>query len=118
MSTPTRRRWVPSPPMGVLVGIVGSRVPGIGVDHASHGRFGQGGVQAARQGILSILIVAPPTWTVSDPLALEIAPNGELKALRGGDLEVAASVAGIDVETRLRINPRSVRLAAPVIYLN
>ena len=60
----------------------------------------------------------PPTWSVSDPRALEIAPNGELNALRGGDLAVAASVAGLDVETRLRINPRSVRLAVPVIYLN
>ena len=61
---------------------------------------------------------APPTWSVSDSLALEIAPSGELNVLRGGDLEVAASVAGLDVETRLRINPRSVRLTAPVIYLN
>ena len=61
---------------------------------------------------------APPIWTVSDSLALEIAPSGELNALRGGDLEVAASVAGLGVETGLRINPRSVRLTAPVIYLN
>ena len=61
---------------------------------------------------------APPKWTASDPRALEIAPNGELDALRGGELRVDASVAGLDVGTDLRINPRSVRLTAPVIYLN
>ena len=61
---------------------------------------------------------APPIWTVSDSLALEIAPNGELNALRGGDLQVNASLAGLGVGTGLRINPRSVRLTAPVIYLN
>lgn len=60
----------------------------------------------------------PPTWSVSDSLALEIAPDGELNALRGGDLRVGATVAGLGVETGLRINPRSVRLTAPVIYLN
>lgn len=61
---------------------------------------------------------APPEWTVSDPGALEIGPDGELNALRGGDLRVHASVVGIGAETRLRINPRSVRLGAPVVYLN
>lgn len=61
---------------------------------------------------------APPIWTVSDSRALEIAPSGELNALRGGDLQVGASVAGLAVGTGLRINPRSVRLTAPVVYLN
>ena len=61
---------------------------------------------------------APPMWTVSDPDALEIAPDGELNALRGGELRVGARVAGLGVETGLRINPTSVRLTAPVIYLN
>ena len=60
----------------------------------------------------------PPIWSVSDSLALEIAPDGELNALRGGDLRVGATVAGVTVGTGLRINPRSVRLTAPVIYLN
>lgn len=61
---------------------------------------------------------APPKWTVSDQRALRIAADGELDALRGGDLVVSARVAGLDVSTGLRINPRSVRLGAPVIYLN
>lgn len=61
---------------------------------------------------------APPVWTVSDPRALVIAPNGDLDAMRGGALGVNASVAGLETKTGLRINPRSVRLAAPVIYLN
>lgn len=61
---------------------------------------------------------APTTWTVSDRRALRIAPDGELDALRGGELLISARVAGLGARTRLRINPRSVRLAAPVIYLN
>ena len=61
---------------------------------------------------------APPEWIVSDPRALEIAPDGEINALRGGDFRVGASVAGLETETGLRINPRSVRLTAPVVYLN
>jgi len=60
----------------------------------------------------------PPEWTVSDPRALAIAPNGELDARRGGELRVGASVAGLEDRTGLRINPRSVLLTAPVVYLN
>lgn len=61
---------------------------------------------------------APPIWAVSDPQALVIAPNGELDARLGGSLRVHASVAGLETKTGLRINPRRVRLTAPVIYLN
>ncbi len=61
---------------------------------------------------------APPIWTVSDPRALVIAPTGVLDARRGGALRVNASVAGLEAKTGLRINPRRVRLTAPVIYLN
>lgn len=61
---------------------------------------------------------APPVWTVSDPHSLGITPNGKLDARRGAAVRVGASLAGLETETDLRINPRSVRLTAPVIYLN
>ena len=60
---------------------------------------------------------ALPEWTVTDPSAVEIARDGTVNALGGGDLRVTASVAGLAATTRLRVNPSQVALSAPVIYL-
>ena len=61
---------------------------------------------------------APPEWVTSDPAAIEIAADGSVTGLRGGALTVSALLAGLDAKTRLRVNPRSVVLSAPTIYLN
>lgn len=61
---------------------------------------------------------APPTWEWTDSSALEIGPDGQLLAHKGGDLRVTAHLAGLSAWTGLRINPSSVRLTASAIYLN
>ena len=61
---------------------------------------------------------APPTWEWTDTSAVEIAPNGQLLTHKGGDLRVTAHLAGLRAWTGLRINPSSIRLSAPSIYLN
>ena len=61
---------------------------------------------------------APARWEWTDTSAVEIAPNGQLQAHKGGDLRVTAHVAGLSAWTGLRINPSSIVLSAPSIYLN
>lgn len=60
---------------------------------------------------------APPEWEISDPDAVEIAPDGTITGLRGTSTRVIARVAGLEAWTTLRINPNSVSLSAPVVYL-
>lgn len=61
---------------------------------------------------------AVPTWEWTDSSALEIESDGQFVAHEGGDLRVTAHLAGLSVWTGLRINPSSIRLSAPAIYLN
>ncbi len=61
---------------------------------------------------------APPRWDWTDSSALEIGPDGQLLAHKGGDLRVTAHLAGLSAWTGLRINPSSIRLTASAIYLN
>ena len=61
---------------------------------------------------------APVRWEWSDTSALEIAADGQLVAHKGGDLRVWAHLAGLRAWTGLRINPSSIVLTAPSIYLN
>ena len=61
---------------------------------------------------------APPQWVSSDPDAVEIAPDGTLNTLGGGDLKVTARSAGLETSTGLRINPSSLVLSAPAVYVN
>ena len=60
---------------------------------------------------------APPEWEISDPDAVEIAPDGSVTGLQGTSTRVIAKVAGLEAWTTLRINPASVSLSAPAVYL-
>ena len=59
----------------------------------------------------------PPEWEISDPEAVQIAPDGTITGLQGTATTVIAKVAGLEAWTTLRINPTSVSLSAPVVYL-
>ena len=61
---------------------------------------------------------APPVWEVSDSDAVQIAPDGTVIGGAGTSTRVIARSAGLEAWTTLRINPLSVALSAPVIYLN
>ncbi|MDE2806756.1 MAG: M66 family metalloprotease [Gemmatimonadota bacterium] len=60
---------------------------------------------------------APPEWEISEPDAVQIAPDGTITGLRGTSTRVIAKVAGLQAWTTLRINPTSVSLSAPAVYL-
>ena len=60
-----------------------------------------------------------PVWSTDNPEAIIVQPSGALLGVRAGvALLVTAQLAGMEASTRLRINPRSLRLSAPVVYLN
>ena len=58
-----------------------------------------------------------PTWKVSDPTIAEVALNGLMTAVGGGEVVVGVEVAGMAAATRFRMNPSEVQLSA-VFYLN
>lgn len=61
---------------------------------------------------------APPEWEISDPDAVQIEPDGTVIGSTGTSTRVIARSAGLEAWTTLRINPLSVALSAPAIYLN
>ncbi len=61
---------------------------------------------------------APPAWEVADSGAVQIAPDGTVTGAAGTSTRVVARSAGLEAWTTLRINPLSVALSAPSIYLN
>ena len=61
---------------------------------------------------------APVRWEWTDTSAVEVAPNGQLLTHKGADVWVTAHLAGLRDWTRLKINPGSIALTAPSIYLN
>lgn len=61
---------------------------------------------------------APPVWEVEDSTAVQIAPDGTVTGLAGTSTRVVANSAGLEAWTTLRINPLSVALSAPAVYLN
>lgn len=62
---------------------------------------------------------APAEWEVSpDPQSVDIAPDGSVTAVGGGDLRVIARAAGLEAWTTLRVNPANIRLSVSGIYLN
>lgn len=69
-------------------------------------------------------IPGPPSWAAAEwdikptPQSIDIAPDGSLSALGGGDLQVIARAAGLEAWTTLRINPANIRLHASEIYFN
>ncbi len=61
---------------------------------------------------------APPAWEVEDSDALQIAPDGTVIGAAGTNTRITARSAGLEAWTTLRINPLTVALSAPAIYLN
>ena len=60
---------------------------------------------------------APPRWTVSEPETLAAGPDGRFDSRHPGQVHVRASVADFNAVTRVFINPSSVVLSAPTLYL-
>jgi hypothetical protein len=60
---------------------------------------------------------APPRWTPSDSDALAISPDGQVEGLAGGDVRVQATLGGLSAWTNVRVNPLSVVVSAPAVYL-
>lgn len=60
---------------------------------------------------------APPAWEIADSNAVQIAPDGTVTGAAGTSTQVTARSAGLEARTTLRINPLSVALSAPAIYL-
>lgn len=60
---------------------------------------------------------AQPVWSLSDSGAVSVERDGSATAERGGYVSVTAKLAGLEAWTRLRINPASVALSAPAVYL-
>ena len=62
-------------------------------------------------------IPGPPSWAAAEwdikptPQSIDIAPDGSLSALGGGDLQVIARAAGLEAWTTLRINPANIQAA-------
>ena len=59
-----------------------------------------------------------PRWKVSDPTIAEVARNGTMTAVGGGEVVVGVEVAGLAAATRFRMNPSEVRLSAGALYFN
>ncbi len=60
---------------------------------------------------------APPVWEIADSNAVQIAPDGTVTGAAGTSTRVIARSAGLEASATLRINPLSVALSAPAIYL-
>lgn len=61
---------------------------------------------------------APPRWHTSIEGAVDLQPNGDLVGLMGSAVDVTGYLADMEAFARLRVNPATVNLSAPVIYLN
>ncbi len=58
-----------------------------------------------------------PRWSTSDKSVAVIAPDGAIQTGIGGEIEVAAEIAGLRATTMLRVNPVEVKLSSPAVYL-
>lgn len=59
-----------------------------------------------------------PTWKISDSTIAQVALDGTMSTVGGGEVVVGVEVAGMAAVTRFRVNPSEVDLAAPLIYFN
>ena len=60
---------------------------------------------------------APLKWEVEDPSILEVAFDGAVSTLKGGETRVFVKLAGLGAASRIRVNPSQVALSAPLIYV-
>lgn len=60
---------------------------------------------------------APINWEVEDPAIADVALDGSVSTLQGGETRVFAKLAGLGAATRIRVNPNQVALSAPLIYV-
>ena len=60
---------------------------------------------------------APLQWEVKDPSIAEVAFDGGVNPLQGGETLVFVKLAGLGAASRIRINPNQVALSAPLIYV-
>lgn len=61
---------------------------------------------------------APPRWHTNVAGAVDIQPNGDLIGLKGSAVAVTGYLADMEAFTRLKVNPSSVNLSVPLVYLN
>ena len=60
---------------------------------------------------------APINWEVEDPAVADVALDGSVSTLKGGETRVLAKLAGLGAATLIRVNPSQVALSAPLIYI-
>ena len=60
---------------------------------------------------------APLQWEVVDPTIADVALDGSVNPLKGGETRVLVKLAGLGAASRIRINPNQVALSAPLIYV-
>ena len=60
---------------------------------------------------------APIQWELEDPSIAEVAFDGSVNPLKGGESRIFAKLAGLGAASRLLVNPSQVALTAPLIYL-
>jgi len=60
---------------------------------------------------------APLEWRLEDPAIAEVALDGTVSTLRGGETRVWVSLADLGAAARVRVNPDQVLLSAPLIYV-
>ena len=60
---------------------------------------------------------ATPVWESADPATLHIAPDGSASAVDYAETEVAASFAGLNARTPVRVNPTKLTLTSPYHYI-
>ena len=59
----------------------------------------------------------PLRWEVEDPSVVEVAFDGTVSTLKGGETRVFVKLAGLGAASRVRVNPSQVALSAPLIYV-
>lgn len=60
---------------------------------------------------------APLQWELEDPSVAEVAFDGTVSTLRGGESRVWVRLADLGAAARIRVNPDQVLLSAPLIYV-
>ena len=60
---------------------------------------------------------APLDWELEDPSVAEVALDGTVSTLRGGESRVWVRLADLGAAARIRVNPDQVLLSAPLIYV-
>ena len=60
---------------------------------------------------------APINWEVEDPAVADVALDGSVSTLQGGETRILARLAGLGAATLIRVNPSQVALSAPLIYV-